>query len=190
METKPNLGLFLTTQTKKGAAVVENHSVSDYVDIEIIRPEATAFALLGVLPAYTLNLEQVDFHYYTLLRQWHPDIHANSAPPMQQNARMMTAWVNRAYDRLKDPLYRAKTLIIIAGGKTPDEKNFSHVLQQVFVWQEDHSDGKLSQENLIDLFSTYETNFEKAWIERSIDRMQENYIYLLYLHKMKEKNAL
>ena len=94
---------------------------SGELDIEDIRPQATPFALLGVQPAFDLDEALLERHYVIMQNELHPDRFIGKPDVEMSGVRMMSAWVNAAYKKLKDPVLRAKALLRISGSKIPGE---------------------------------------------------------------------
>lgn len=89
------------------------------------------FQLLGLPPAYDLDVDVVRNKYFKLMRDIHPDRMATGAPDVQRLCLRVNAQINEAYGILLDPVMRAEYLLEIAGGKSAaDDK---HVPQDVLL---------------------------------------------------------
>jgi len=79
------------------------------------------FARLGLPAALELESVALDWAYFALQRQWHPDRFV--AKPAEERARASTqaAALNDAYRTLKDPLSRAFYLAELRGVELPGD---------------------------------------------------------------------
>jgi molecular chaperone HscB len=161
---------------KKGGVGVE--SLSMYKD---------PFVLLGMEPTFVLDYSVLDTNYFALQRQWHPDNFARKSPEEQHLAQKQATEVNQAYGILKDPIERAKALIVGMGGKEEPDQTPA-LLTQAFDWQNrlESADSTL----LADLQqerTQLEGLFQKAFVEKNQQAMQETYGLLVYCLKTLEK---
>lgn len=170
---------------------------SGVVDIEAIRPQATPFALLGLEPAFDIDVKKMEFHYFCLQRELHPDRFINKTPYEAQGARMMSAWINNAYSKLKDPILRAAALLRVVGASVPGEKESAvqdlDLLDMVMEWREE-LDELSSLEALNDFnkefndkLSQYGEQFSSDWKSKDITSMQKSYLKMVYVAKVIEE---
>jgi molecular chaperone HscB len=94
------------------------------------------FDILGVAPAYDLDLEALAARHRELSRVLHPDRHASEPPGVRRQALSSAIAVNEAFRLLADPVLRAEALLLRLGVKLEegDEKPTSqefllHVLE-------------------------------------------------------------
>lgn len=66
------------------------------------------YEALGLMPALTLNPEDLKKRFYDRSRQWHPDRFSRASAAEQQQALDMTAVLNDAFRTLRDPIARAE----------------------------------------------------------------------------------
>ncbi|HEX9618785.1 MAG TPA: Fe-S protein assembly co-chaperone HscB [Polyangiaceae bacterium] len=69
------------------------------------------FDVLGVLPAYELDLEALERRHRELSRALHPDRHSSKPPGERRRVLGRAIEVNEAWRKLRDPLGRAQALL-------------------------------------------------------------------------------
>ena len=160
-------------------------------DLQNIRPQATPFALLALLPAYDLDTELLERHYLILQKELHPDCFINKSPREAQVAEMMSAWVNQAYTTLKDPLLRAQALLKTKGCLVDEGQALqdTDLLEEAMEWRqrlEDLETAKQQEQFHLELTQTIEAcerDFSQAWDKQDSEGMQHSYLRLSYLTK-------
>lgn len=170
---------------------------SGVIDIETIRPQATPFALLGLEPTFDIDQKKMEFHYFCLQRELHPDRFVNKTAHEANSARMMSAWVNNAYSKLKDPILRAESLIRIMGLSVPGEKDAAvqdlTLLNEVMEWREElaeiHSLQALEDfhKKFNEMLQDCGEHFSLSWKNRDIAAMQKLYLKMVYVSKVIEE---
>lgn len=98
------------------------------------------FALLGLTPAFDLDLQTLEASYFKAQRLYHPDRFIGK-PPAERNAALQRSVdVNEAYQALKSPLTRAQTLLamhgVIVGGDRDTVKPSQALLMETLEWRE------------------------------------------------------
>lgn len=83
--------------------------------------DTTHFELFGFPQSFDIDLDRLDRTYRELQRTLHPDRFANTSDYEQRLSVQKAAWVNEAYQALKDPLKRARYLLEIHGHPLGDE---------------------------------------------------------------------
>ncbi len=73
------------------------------------------FELLGLTPAYALDLGQLDSAYREIQARIHPDKFAHAGDAERRASMQMTTQVNEAYRTLKSPARRAQYLLELNG---------------------------------------------------------------------------
>lgn len=73
------------------------------------------FQLLGISPAYFIDMDKLAENYRNLQRQFHPDRYANAPAQEKRIALQYATLINEAYQCLKSPLARAQYLLELAG---------------------------------------------------------------------------
>ena len=73
------------------------------------------FGLLGLSPAFTLDLQALETAYFTQQRLYHPDRFVGKPDAERLQALNRSADVNKAYNMLKNPLTRAQYLLHLQG---------------------------------------------------------------------------
>ncbi len=170
---------------------------SGVIDIETIRPQATPFALLGLEPTFDIDQKKMEFHYFCLQRELHPDRFVNKTAHEANGARMMSAWVNNAYSKLKDPILRAESLLRIMGLSIPGEKDTSVqdpiLLNEVMEWREElaeiHSLQSLEDfhKKFNEILQECGEHFSLSWKNKDILSMQKSYLKMVYVSKVIEE---
>jgi molecular chaperone HscB len=69
--------------------------------------ESDYFSAFSLPRRLTIDLADLERRYYALSRELHPDLFHDRAPAEQAASLRMTAFVNRAYRTLRDPVQRA-----------------------------------------------------------------------------------
>lgn len=160
-------------------------------DIQDIGLQATPFALLALLPTYDLDKELLERHYLILQKELHPDRFVNKSAQEAQTAEMMSAWVNRAYTTLKDPVQRAQALLKIKGCLL-DEEHASQdkdLLEEILEWRQRLEDIETTnqqeqfQADLEQAINACERDFSQAWDQQNQHLLQRSYLRLSYLMK-------
>lgn len=88
------------------------------------------FEILGMEPAFSLNLKQLEQAYFTAQRVTHPDRFIGKPEADRVAAISRSQQVNDAYETLKDPLQRAVHLLELQGIEplAENQKAVSHVI--------------------------------------------------------------
>lgn len=159
----------------------------DGVAVESLSMYKDSFALLGIEPSFVLDLKVLDANYFALQCQWHPDRFVKKNQEEKDFAQNRSVQLNQAYGTLKDPLERAKSLMIIMG-ENPEPKQTSALLARAFEWQErlETADSTLA-EDLQQERAKLEAMFQKSFVEKNQQTMQESYGLLVYCLKTLQK---
>lgn len=98
------------------------------------------FFLLGLKPAFDIDLKKLETAYFHAQRQHHPDRAAGKPASERQAALLLSADVNQAYHVLKDPLTRAQYLLstqeILVGTEKDTVKPSPEVLMEAMELRE------------------------------------------------------
>jgi molecular chaperone HscB len=81
------------------------------------------FELFGLVPAFALDVEQLDRAYHDIQSKVHPDRHAQAGAAGRRASMQMTTQVNEAHRTLKSPVQRAKYLLELNGVDVAFETN-------------------------------------------------------------------
>ena len=81
------------------------------------------FELFGLVPAFALDVEQLDRAYREIQSKVHPDRHALAGAAGRRASMQMTTQVNEAHRTLKSPVQRAKYLLELNGVDVAFETN-------------------------------------------------------------------
>ena len=155
---------------------------------------STYFELLGIVPAFNIDLSTLEKAYFAQQRLFHPDRLAGKTTPERMAALQRSADINRAYDALKNPLKRAQYLLHLQGfavGTEADNvKPSQGLLMEVMGWREAAEESPyqgnlkaelkaLHEEALAGLLVCYEA---KKW-----DEMAQLTLRLTYIIKTQEE---
>jgi molecular chaperone HscB len=106
----------------------------------LLEPPAavTPFQLLGLEPAFALDLDAIRRRVLVLTRALHPDFHANAGPAQKRRAEDGTAALNAAFHVLADDARRADWLVRDLGGPAEDAERAMPpaFLEEVLEWNE------------------------------------------------------
>ncbi|HVF64164.1 MAG TPA: Fe-S protein assembly co-chaperone HscB [Casimicrobiaceae bacterium] len=87
----------------------------------MIDPSRNHFELFGLPPRFAIDADALDRMYHALQSEVHPDKHAAGSDADRRNAMAMSVRVNEAYKALKDPVERARYLLLLRGIDAFDE---------------------------------------------------------------------
>lgn len=118
------------------------------------------FTLLGLEPAFNIDLSLLDQHYRQLQAKVHPDKFVTASPAERLQSMQTATQANEAYQTLKHPTKRAQYLLKLHGVDTDDEKNTvmpPEFLMMQMEWHEAIDDAKVSRDidALDDLLGTF-----------------------------------
>jgi len=81
------------------------------------------FSLLGLAPGFDIDVDGLERRYFQLQRRFHPDRFATKSVREQAFSLQHATNINHAYKVLKEPLSRAKCLLVMRGvGDRVDEE--------------------------------------------------------------------
>lgn len=81
------------------------------------------FQLFGLVPAYRVDMAQLEQRYRDLQAQVHPDKSMHLPDAEQRIAMQRATLVNEAYQTLRSPMRRARYLLQLQGVDTQEENN-------------------------------------------------------------------
>ena len=114
------------------------------------------FELLGLSPAFNLDLQALESAYFTQQRLYHPDRFVGKLPAERQAALHRSVDINKAYETLKNPFSRAQYLLHLQGTQVGT----------------DHDTVKPSQALLMEIMELREEGVQKEVLERMIVESQ------------------
>ena len=79
------------------------------------------FELFGFSPSFELDIERLHTEQQKLQSVYHPDRHVSAADQERRLSVQMAAWINQAYETLRDPVKRSRYLLEITGAEMADE---------------------------------------------------------------------
>jgi molecular chaperone HscB len=132
-----------------------------------------AFELLNINPAFTIDLKQLDQHYFKLQQKIHPD--------QMGGFNDLSTTINQAYQLLKNPLTRAEELLKIKGIDYMDQPQNMELLMEIMELKEN---GTIIERHdlkpiMDDFQKAIETN-QQTDIIKTFQRF--NYFYKLVYH--------
>ena len=81
------------------------------------------FSLFGLAPGFNIDVDELERRYFRLQRRFHPDRFATKSAREQTFSLHHATNINHAYEVLKEPLSRAKCLLVMRGvGEAEDEE--------------------------------------------------------------------
>eukprot|EP00927_Polykrikos_kofoidii_P057427 TRINITY_DN51570_c0_g1_i1.p1 TRINITY_DN51570_c0_g1~~TRINITY_DN51570_c0_g1_i1.p1 ORF type:complete len:276 (+),score=38.10 TRINITY_DN51570_c0_g1_i1:120-947(+) len=89
--------------------------------VDTIDERTTHYSILGLQPAFEIDLEEVDEAYKALQRNFHPDRHAHSGSEQISLAEAHSARLNEAVRVLRSPLRRARYWMKLKGVQVLEE---------------------------------------------------------------------
>jgi molecular chaperone HscB len=89
----------------------------------VIRLQDTDFALFGLPEQFAQDAALITERWKSLQREAHPDHFASEGAAAQRVAAQLSARINEAYARLRDPLKRAQYLCALRGAPIDAENN-------------------------------------------------------------------
>lgn len=143
-----------------------------------------AFELLGLPPAFVLDQNALDQHYFKAQRAWHPDRFVGRSPHEQAHAIHMSMTLNGAYTQLKAPLGRAKILLELAG-MDPYAPSPPDLLMEMMELRESPPSPKA----LHALIQDTSKDFESFFVTRDFGGALGAYQRLCFLEKIQEDGA-
>lgn len=110
---------------------------------------ADYFKLLGLAPAFDIDLAALEEAYFREQRQYHPDRFIGRPAVQRQLAMQRSVDINEAYHALKAPRLRACYLLarqhIIVGKERDSIKPSPELLAEVMEWRESITDAPPQQ---------------------------------------------
>ena len=98
------------------------------------------FTLLGLTPAFDMDLAALEAAYFKAQRQYHPDRFVGKPAPERQQALQTSVDVNNAYHTLKLPHSRAVYILKTQGIDVADSKDAAKpsqaLLIEIMEWRE------------------------------------------------------
>jgi molecular chaperone HscB len=137
-------------------------NVISFSQLQDMRPEVTAFSLLGLSPTFNLKPAALEKHYQILLCELHPDRFTQSAPIERETAQQMSAWANQAYTILKSPVERALEILRVKGMTRQEVAAHTHE-PDVIAWAFEN------RERIMACESTEELEALKAELSRQTE---------------------
>lgn len=110
---------------------------------------ADFFAALGLARTFQVDLTELEKRYFEAQRRFHPDRLVGKSPAERQHAISQSMLANEAYETLKEPLKRARHLLLLAGLVTDSVKPSQALLIEIMETREALADAdSASRESL------------------------------------------
>lgn len=84
-------------------------------------PGQNYFELFGLPPVFGIDLEQLHESQRDLQSTYHPDRFAAASDVEKRVSVQMAAYINQAYETLRDPVRRSRYLLELSGETLPDD---------------------------------------------------------------------
>jgi len=97
---------------------------------------ADHFSLLGLARSQTLDVAELDVRYREIQAKVHPDKHAHAGDADKRLAMQWATRINEAYQTLKNPLSRARYLLVLLGYDPQVESNTAMPLEFLMAQME------------------------------------------------------
>jgi molecular chaperone HscB len=157
------------------------------------------FSLLGLAPAFDVDLQALEKAYFTAQRQYHPDRFVGKPAAERQQAMQTSVDINNAYTTLKDPHSRACYVLKQQGIEVADSKTAAKpsqsLLMSIMEWregvQEAQSEDELAklEASLAGLQKAALEAISQAFLKADWDGMAQETMRLGYLAKTREEIA-
>ncbi len=79
------------------------------------------FELFGLSEAFDIDTAQLRSAQHRLQASYHPDRFAGASDQQKRLSVQTAAWVNQAFETLRDPVKRARYLLQLNGAELPDD---------------------------------------------------------------------
>lgn len=119
------------------------------------------FSLFGLQATFTLDRDELTRRYRELQKAVHPDRYANAGESERLMAVSRAAHINDAYQTLRDPISRARYLLLQQGGKWQDEQT---IQDKAFLFE---------QMELREELEGLQTDHELTALEAFADRIRK-----------------
>ena len=92
------------------------------------------FELFNLPTSFDIDVNDLSSRFLKLQNLTHPDKHASSSDLQRRIAVQQSAYINQAFQTLRNPLQRAKYLLMLHGIDIDNEKNIS--MEPAFLMQQ------------------------------------------------------
>jgi len=112
---------------------------------------ADAFELFGLPRDFDLDPSELRARFLSISRNIHPDILTAHDSQLQPAALQLSSDINRAYERLRDPIQRAGYILEISGGKTAaeDKRVPQEILNQSLMLREEIEEARAAGDTAV-----------------------------------------
>jgi molecular chaperone HscB len=181
---------------RKADVAVESRSMFESTQKLEERNARNPFDMLGIAPTFEIDLNALDAAYFSRQSLTHPDRFVYHSDPERQAASSQAALLNWAYERIKDPVMRAKELLILRGVQVPGEEGQpiqdKEVLMEMMGLQESLSEAESPQDlktietQIQDRFKLATASFAAALSGNESEKWLGLFLRMTYLSKMME----
>ncbi|MCE3231251.1 MAG: molecular chaperone protein containing DnaJ domain [Alphaproteobacteria bacterium] len=154
------------------------------------------FALLGMEPTFEVDLTALDEAYFARQALAHPDRFVHHSEPERQAAAAHSSSLNQAYEVLKNPTFRAKSLLRLRGIEVVGEEGKvvqdSEVLEEMMGLREALAEAdtpqhfSLLESQVHDRLEKLTTSFSRALRQNQDQELPGLFLRLMYLSKLEE----
>ena len=151
------------------------------------------FAILGITPAYGINLKQVEEAYIRLQAQMHPDRFPQASDKEKRIAAANAATLNASYLTLRHPLQRAVALMKREGHEASadsEQKTIDdpELLMDMMTLREQlmESDNDEARQGYLERLRACEGTIEQAYRTQNWDEMDACVTRLRYILRLGE----
>ena len=115
------------------------------------------FELFDLPMSFDIDTGRLQSEQRRLQAQYHPDRHVNGSDRERRLSVQLAAWVNQAYETLRDPVKRSRYLLELGGADLPEESattsDTTFLMEQIELREEieacrEHADGLAQSEQL------------------------------------------
>ncbi len=161
---------------------------------------ANHFLRLGLEPAFDIDIDWLDQHYFNIQRNLHPDRFATSSDQEKSLSQQQATTINDAYETLKEPLKRADYLVdLLSADLLPEGCNLVNdqaLLEETMELREALEECETLEQ--LNVLSTHTQNEIKGCIEKLSKLFKDNDIEgacrlktrLKYLKKLTEETRI
>ncbi|KAK9685412.1 molecular chaperone [Basidiobolus ranarum] len=116
--------------------------------IQPIPTSVTFFEVLVGQEMFDVNIAQLKKKYLSLQQQLHPDSYTRKPQKEFECAQVQSAWLNKAYHTLRDPLHRAQYLLELRGIQVDESESLDdpELLMEVLEVREELEDAQTDAE--------------------------------------------
>lgn len=132
------------------------------------------FEILNIRIGFDISEDMLLYNYQEMMRTAHPDQYPTK--PEKEYAIMKSIAINQAFEKLKDPIKRAETILELAHINIIDAQIQKDLLEEILYIQEMNDFNTAQKE-----FDTAKVSFAKAFKDRNSQALKKNFLIMKYL---------